>query len=894
MTCVNINDGTDLYTCNSDLRSFVHTNLTPHNIIPGISKSLNPSNQLSLLHQNLRSLNKHHDDFHHFLTSLNMDFHIIGMTETWIYDTNLAKLSDFQLKNYHLELVCRDVGGGGGVGAYINLQLQYEVLNNISVIDCESLWLKIKVNNQNIVVGVIYRSSTIKNAYPFIVDLDRVLNVLQHEGLCCILCGDINLDLMTLNISHSYIQTLFSYGFSTTNIFPSRIVNNPGTLLDHINTNIINTHITSGVIYNDISDHLATYAILHNLKINNSDRTESNMYSTWNFRSYIKTKFLSDLQHCEMNEVLNINDPEQAFNTFLFKFKKCCDDNLSIITKRNKNTPRKPWITKSLLSCIQNKHKLYSRILKNDSDITIEYFTRYKNTLTNILKKAKLEYFHNLFELAGNDSRKTWTYIKNILKANTKESLPSKIVKDDTTITDVKMMADMFNDFFINVGPKLAEKINSHYDHTTMLTNTYNSSAFFAPVINKEIDALINEVNIKKAIGHDGIHPKLIKDSKSFITPYITYIANLILLYGKFPDNLKIAVVLPLYKAGDPTQVTNYRPISILSTFSKLFEKIIMKRLMDFLNKHNVLSSNQFGFRKNIGTNHALISYVEQLYLNLEKSNDVVSVFLDLSKAFDTVDHNILVSKLEHYGIRGVCLELFYDYLSDRKQSVSIAGSNSDQDILRCGVPQGSILGPILFLIYINDLPNVLTYSDAKLYADDTTISCSHQIAENLQENLNSDLAKLSKWFLSNKLTLNVQKSNFCVFTNNKLEIYNYNIQIGNLTLAEKNSVKYLGLVIDNKLRWNAHISFVLGKISRYVGIFNKLKQYVPTQTLLLLYNSLIYPHLIYAVEIWGNASKTSLNPILLLQKKLVRIICGSDYLAHSAPLFNVCKILDI
>ena len=314
------------------------------------------------------------------------------MTETWINNKSLANLSDFQINNYSLEMCCRNDRTGGGVGAYISCKLLYEVLD-IQIIDSESLWIRFNIASQTTVIGVIYRPSTISNPEPFILSLDRVLNDLQCKDICCILCGDMNLDLMSLSISHSYIRTLFSYGFATTNVYPSRIADNSCTLLDHIHTNHTYSSISSGVIYNDISDHLATFAVFHSLLITPNERYKNSKCFRWDFRSYNKNKFLRELESCNMCEIINLHDPDEAYNLFLAKFSNCCNSNLKKTSIKKRSIPRKPWITNSLLKCTRKKNKLYAQTLIERENTALENkYKNYKNVLTNILPHVKQNY----------------------------------------------------------------------------------------------------------------------------------------------------------------------------------------------------------------------------------------------------------------------------------------------------------------------------------------------------------------------------------------------------------------------------------------------------------------------------------------------------------------------
>ena len=344
--------------------------------------------------------------------------------------------------------------------------------------------------------------------------------------------------------------------------------------------------------------------------------------------------------------------------------------------------------------------------------------------------------------------------------------------------------------------------------------------------------------------------------------------------------------------------VSNYRPISLLSIFNKILEKLIYKRLLHFLEQNHVLFDGQFGFRANLSTTHAILLITDKIQRAIENKLYSCGIFLDLSKAFDTVNHSILLKKLEKYGVRGVANDWFCSYLSNRRQFVSIGNSVSECKPITCGVPQGSVLGPLLFLLYINDFNKCAPSIDFHLYADDSNLFCSHKSLQVLETTLNDQLNSINEWLCANKLSLNVDKSNFVIFhPPQKSPIYSINLKIHDKVIMQKRSIKYLGVLIDTSLNWKDHIHELSKKISRGIGILLKLRKCVSTQILLQVYYSIIYTFFTYGVLIWGNTYKTNLYPLIILQKKAVRIITFSDFLAHTSPLFkelNLLKFIDI
>jgi hypothetical protein len=358
---------------------------------------------------------------------------------------------------------------------------------------------------------------------------------------------------------------------------------------------------------------------------------------------------------------------------------------------------------------------------------------------------------------------------------------------------------------------------------------------------------------------------------------------------------MKLAKVIPIYKSKDKEILNNYRPISLLPTTSKILEKIVHKRLYNVLLSQSVFFSSQYGFRPRHSTIHAVNEFIDDTITSLENKQYTLSVFLDLSKAFDTIDHKILLRKLEWYGIRGVALEWFRSYLDTRKQYVQYKNSKSSTETIPCGVPQGSVLGPLLFIVYTNDLPNCLNYSKTILFADDTTLYLSSPDIKYLYRNVNIDLEFLAEWFRANKLSLNVSKTHLVVFKQSHMKIpNNLNINIDNQTIERKNVVKFLGIYIDSKLEWHEHIKYINNKLNSSLYAMRKVSHLLRTSHLLTLYYSLIYPYLDYGISLWGSTHISYVNTLFIKQKKAVRIITGAKYNEHSNPLFKQLKLLKL
>ena len=361
---------------------------------------------------------------------------------------------------------------------------------------------------------------------------------------------------------------------------------------------------------------------------------------------------------------------------------------------------------------------------------------------------------------------------------------------------------------------------------------------------------------------------------------------------GTVPDQFKVARVVPIHKKGSTCLVSNYRPISLLSIFNKLIEKLMYNRIISFLEKFSILYNNQFGFRSKHSTTQALLLLTDKIQRSIDKGMFCSGIFLDLCKAFDTVNHKILLTKLQYYGIRGVSNDWFASYLSNRRQFVSLNGINSDYQTITCGVPQGSVLGPLLFLLYINDMPKCSNILEFHLFADDTNLFLNNPNIINLETDLNTELEKVSQWLYANKLSLNIDKTSFVVFHSPQRRIlHNMNLRISNTSIKSDTCVKYLGLILDSNLNWKAYIHELSKKISRGIGVLSKLRYYVKKNILKQLYYSLIYPYLTYGLLLWGNTYSSSIKPLIILQKRAMRIITFSKPDEHSEPLFKELEI---
>ena len=374
------------------------------------------------------------------------------------------------------------------------------------------------------------------------------------------------------------------------------------------------------------------------------------------------------------------------------------------------------------------------------------------------------------------------------------------------------------------------------------------------------------------------------------IAPHISIIFNSSLANGIFPDDWKSARVTPLFKHGERSDVDNYRPISVISIIGKVFERIIYNHLFAYLSDHNILSKHQFGFHALHSTVTALLDATDSWAYNIDMGNVNAVVFLDLKKAFDTVDHHILLSKLHLYGLTGVSHKLFSFYLDNRTQKCVVNGSHSECCTLKCGIPRRTILGPLLFLLYINDLPNCLSHFVPRMYADDTHLTYSNGNIHSVQSSLSEDLLNINRWLTANKLTLNMTKTEF-MLNGSRQKLNNLSslpsLNINNVPIKHSHCSKSLGILIGHNLTWETHVDALSKKITSGIGAIKCINHCLPPTALHDVYYGLVQSHFDYCSVVWGNCGKSLRDKLQRLQNRAARVLTNSNYDADASILLN-------
>ena len=529
-----------------------------------------------------------------------------------------------------------------------------------------------------------------------------------------------------------------------------------------------------------------------------------NAVFTRHYKNYNVNQFNNDL-----SEVFSLpldsailTDPNALWNDFKNKFLSVADKHAPIRQRRVKSE-YKPWLTNEIKQISYHRDYLKKQSIKLRSANYDKAYKRCKNKLNNLIKETKQEYFRDKLSNAKN-SKESWRTINELLNKKPKTSEVKELDINGQLITDDDKIADAFNQYFSTIGSTLSDKITGNCtDPMNFVTPLDGSILNFTSITLQETIGALNEIKTKKSPGLDGISIRLLKDASNIVAGPLVNIFNVSLQRAIFPNDWKLAKATPIFKEGNKADCENYRPISVISAVAKLFEKLVYLQLSSFLRLNGILVEQQSGFRHQHSTETALLSSTNE-YRGLLSG----VLFLDLKKAFDTVDHHILLSKLELYGIKGTSLKWFESYVSGRSQICSVNSKMSAVRQIKCGIPQGSNLGPILFLLYINDLPNCLETTKANLFADDTSLSCEGFSPYEIETKLNKDIENVHRWLTANKLSLNMKKSEFMIIGSRRRLASIENSPV--LTLGGNNikrvyQKKSLGMILDDQLKWNKH-----------------------------------------------------------------------------------------
>lgn len=836
----------------------------------------NRNETLNILYINIRSLRNKLDDINDIIKQSQKVIHLIILTETWIYSN---EKQFFNINKYNAVHDCRNRRGGG---TSIFIREEFEFIENDATIydlhDCNIV--SIILPKHKLKIFGIYRppQSIFEN---FIDQLDKMLEAQKEE---CILIGDINLDLLkNTQVVKNYKNTINMNGFTIQNEITlqkaTRTTLKTKTILDHI---LSNKNIKCLMTLEDhiVSDHKVIKIEVTKIKLKrNFEKITRNYLDHNKWANNVKAR-LRDQEITSFKEIVEIIQKEKANYTKEYTLK----------IKENNY-----WVTFEYIRKIKYRDKLYRRMKIFPNEYTEREFKKIKNEANDMRKKLQKEYAEKKLWEASGDCRKTWSVLNELCnkKSSKKRIIDHVINKKGQNINNDKEIATSFNEHFSSIGQYLASKI-VYTRPAQFQEEQVSESIFLNPTNSDEIKNILIELKNNCAPGPDYITKKDLLIIWESIEKKIVQIINKILECGIYPEELKIAKVVPVYKKGSHEDLNNYRPISLLSTFSKITEKVIKSRMISFINSTFQFDSNQYGFQERSNTLGATTDLLDYITNEIDKNRYVLTVFIDLQKAFDTVNIELLIKKLNNLGFRGKCSDLLKSYSSGRKQFTFVNSNTSSLNDISVGVAQGSVLGPLQYLLYVHSLKFAGLQSKYYMFADDTVLVFSAKSEDELERIVNLDINLYYEWLCYNKLSINVNKSVYMIIKQKGKKACNPKINLNNQLLKQVSEYKYLGLIISNNLTWNSHISNIINKVAPIVGALKRCSHQLNENTRYLLYNSFIEPHLRYLIPCWGNASEYLMKKLQRLQNKSIKALFTLNYYTPSEDLYRTYPFLTI
>lgn len=830
------------------------------------------------------------------LSRLNHKFSVIGIAET---NTDKPLQDLYQIPGYN-GFYQNTISGktkGTGVALYVANNLNAEVMENVGFCtsDIESIFVRITQpsSSQSFTCGVIYRPPS-GDFKAFLNKFDQLNDLLPKTRLR--IMGDFNVDLLKISGNsglgtHSQFEESFiRAGLSPViSIATHTRANCRPSCIDNILTTDIEQVVLSGCLSDQIGDHLPIFEIT-DINIE-SDFVNKKHVQYYEFSNKNTNDFVTKLE----KDLSTITTPSD-FSEFTAIFHNALDSTCKLTKPKvsKRNIIENPWITDSIRAAIEKKHQL-----KNDWDASVKKFLKeynmpggdphlkkvfddYRRVLKAVINAAKNLHSRNKITENKHDRKKMWQVI-NELRGKHKKDIKPSIVIDNQKIVDRRVICNEFNKYFNSIASVLNDNIMESeiagckfksFEDFMMPSN--KNSIFLSDCSDAELLDIISQLDNNKA---SDIPIRVIKKSSHVICPYLSMYFNECMTKGIFPDVLKIGKVTPVFKKGNAEELGNYRPVSTLPIFGKIFEKVIYTRIYSFLQSQGILHKNQFGFRKSYSTSHAVNYSVKIIKDSIRKKNHVLGIFIDLSKAFDTIDHNSLLTKLHRYGIRGNANTLIKSYLCNRSQYTEVLGEKSELLSISYGVPQGSVLGPLLFLVYINDIANCSDLGVFILFADDTNIFVEGSTEEEAYHKGNSVLKLVKEYMLLNKLHMNMSKCCYIHFkpTKNSNHSPHNHLSLDGVPIKKTSAAKFLGVTIDDQLSWEPHVAALRQKLGYACAILNRIRDSVPTELHRDLYHTLFESHITYCISVWGGAQSSITDKIFTSQKHCIRILFGDN-----------------
>ena len=856
----------------------------------------------SILSINTQSLNKKMDrlrDLVHHVKPL-----VVCTQELW----KLNPTTDYSIRGYQRPILTtrQSMGSdksGGGVGFWIKNGTDYEeIKHSTSVGNYEAH--TVKLPKLGIIVTNIYRPPGDQTTFfNYLEENLKKISEKTTKSEDMIITGDFNIDLtQQTRQSNNLLSSMLELDLTQRITTHTRVTDKTKTLIDHVYIKSKGNWQTD-VITTDIADHLATLTTKTDNKVKKTKTQVTKRWFTPQAYEHIQT--LLGAEDWSPMENMDTND---AANYLQSKIQEHSDTVAPILTKNMKVKKINQWTTKGIKISVKTCEKLYKAYIKKRKSNQIATLERqkhikYKKILGKVTSKSKNMYYEAIIKDAGSDSRRVWGCLNEIVdRKQCKHKFPDTFRDKESNITDRKEIANLFNSYFANIGKQMADSQPDIKGFESYLSQT--KGKFNLEKVNDEtVSKIMKKQKPKLSCGLDGINNKLVKTCHEELAKPMRIIINKSIDTGIVPQAYKIGRIIPLYKKGNAGDCGNYRPVSLLSALSKILEKVICTQMMAYLNKQNLLCPDQFGFRPKSQTNHVIQKLMNHISQNATENKPTIATFLDLSKAFDCLQYDKLFKKLESLGFQNTTINWFKDYLHDREQIVDLEGTLSKTEKVNLGVPQGSILGPILFLLYINDVNKSETNAIFTKFADDTTVIATGKDIAEATKNMNDYMVNVDKWFSQNKLNLNPSKTRYMVFNTNKKDQDADKTELVKIRgeylqrvwrKGKEKAFKLVGVWIDEQLKWGEHITAVKKKVNSAVYNLSQAGNNVSIKNKIMLYMGLVQSHLVFGSPFWGTAKKTRLQPLFIAQKRAIRKIYNLKYRDHTHEYFVKSNILKL
>ena len=731
-----------------------------------------------------------------------------------------------------------------------------------------------------IIIGTVYRPPDQTN---FLYHFESVLGNIRSDAEM-IMLGDFNINFKDKNngLLKKYSEVLNMFGLKQLINSPTRVTRKSSTIIDHVLCNTSNKICNYGTIVVGLSDHFLVFCTR---KVTRGQINKHNTVEIRCMKNYSIDTFVDKLSNADWSSVYNAQDANESWCSFKSTLLSVIDSLAPLKQVRLKQRSD-PWMTNDILSQIKHRDNL---LLKFKTDRTQKHlyseYCKVRNKIQRDIRHAKSNYFTNCIDENKNNSKKLWQTLKELGYSSKVKGAANIVLNIKGNLChDTAQIAQAFNEYFTNVASALVSKLpictNKFSTSSQKLKEFYLGKAVsktlkLGSVSEDFVEKELLKLNPNKSTGLDKISPRFLKDGAAVLKIPLTHIINQSICSGTVPNDFKTAKVIPLFKKSNNTEACNYRPVSILCAVSKILEKAVYIQLEQFLVNNNLLYEHQSGFRSSHSTDSCLIHLFDHIKTQSSRGLFTGMVMLDLQKAFDTVNHDILCDKLKLMGLESV--QWFRSYLSDRNQVVNINNVTSPPLNITCGVPQGSILGPLLFLSYVNDMI-ISIDPDCKLilYADDSAILFSHRDPNIISEKLGKVLESCNEWLVDNKLSLHLGKTE-CMIFGSKRKIKSakdFKVDCMGQTIRGQDSVKYLGVNIDKVVSGEIIAKDVIKKSNSRLKFLYRQGKCLNQDSRKILCSALVQCHFDYASSSWysGLSQKTKLR-LQTTQNKMVRFI---------------------